>query len=187
MGRTKRDKAAGAAPKVDGGEAGERVAAVDVQAVEAVLDASRKVADKGLRTATDLTRDQVDSAVDAGLKGVKEFEDLVGLGRWNAEALMQAGTAAARGVHELNSALACVLRGTISDNAAALKAMLGCRSPGDLLSIQQSLFNINLKRMISDARRVSGATSRMGQEVMEPLTDTVERVGATVSRKISSS
>lgn len=155
------------APVLDGGV--EAAVAAGKEVLEAVVEAGKDMADKTHRTAVDLTRDRLDDAMDRGLQGVKGYEDMVGLGRSNMEAVMKTGTVFARGAQEINSMLLCMMRNGLADNVAATKAMLGCRDVKDLMAVQQAVTKINAEKMIKDGRRLADASLRVVAEILEPL------------------
>ncbi len=141
-------------------------------AADAGRDAVKTYVEAGRRATVNFARDRLDSGVDAAFKGVKEYENWVGAGREGAEALLPESSKLAKEAHELNAAVACSVRAAITDNAQGLKAMLGCRDLEGVIGVRRSLFNMNVKRVMSNGRRLTDAWLRLGLEASETILDT---------------
>ena len=157
----------------------EAAVAAGKESVDAAVKVGTDAFAKGYESAVTSTKEQVDAAVKAGADAFQGYEDVVSFGKDNVDAVMEFSTILAKGVQEFNKVWFDLAQASVDKNAAASKALLGCKSAKDLAQVQSDQLAGNYGTLVLDGRKLSDMSVKLAEEVAKPVND---RVNAAMDR-----
>lgn len=122
---------------------------------------------------------------DALLKGCEQanqqlfrsYDEFATFGKQNVDALLQSGTVVAKGVEELSRAMFGFAQATLEAGAATSKAMLGVRTLGEFVALQNEYARTSLDSVLNESVKLSELTVKVANGALEPIG---ARVGAAI-------
>lgn len=109
----------------------------------------------------------------------KSMNDVVELGRENAEAWVECGNIAASVTKQMSAELANYINKAFAQNAELSKMALSCRTLNDMFDLQNRFVKSNLDAFFNESVKLSEMAFQCATDVSEPLN---ERVSATTER-----
>ncbi len=109
------------------------------------------------------------------------YEDLMALGRENAQALVESGTALAKGMRDLSALWLGLAQATMDESVGVAKAVLECKSVPEVLSVQTRAAKRNYERFVGESRKFSDVSLKVAEDTVAPIAG---RVNATVEQLI---
>lgn len=141
-------------------------------AVENVVKASAETVTKTFEKATTVTKDQVD-------KAVKSLGDVTDLARENIDAVVTAGSIAAKGAEALSGEFLAISKRSMEEATSAAKAFAGVKTAKDFFELQSDLMKSTWERFVADSSNVGEIFAEYSKETAAPINS---RVAATVEQ-----
>lgn len=96
------------------------------------------------------------------------YKDLMAMGRANLQAVVQCSTVAVQGSQALTQEYAGITKRGIATAVATGRAMAGCRSPAEMLSVQNRAGREAVATFMQDRNRIAEMTSGIVRGAVEP-------------------
>lgn len=100
---------------------------------------------------------------------VQGLDQLVSLGKENAEALVKSGNAAYKGFEELSKTSQSLAAKALEQSDAAVKALMAVKSPAELADLQGRLAREAVEAAIADSRKLAELVGSIYASTVEPL------------------
>ena len=172
-------KKAASATAAQGNEQFEKAVKANRQTMENAINAGSDAATNGFEQTLGSTTRQVDALFKAGADAFKGYEDVVGMGKQNMEAVMQSTAILAQGLQKINAAWFSLAQNSIDDGVAATKAMFGTKNIGDAVKVPMDLAKSNYDHLVGETRKISELSMKVAEEAAGPITG---RFNAAVER-----
>jgi len=147
------------------------------ETIETVVKVSQDAATK----AANLTKDQVQVAVNAQSEAFKSYEDAVQATKEAVDALTKSGTILTKGLQDLTKAMFGLAQQTVEDTVAASKQLLAAKTLPELVDAQAALAKTSFDKLFAEGTRLSDLSVKLIEEAAAPL---AERVNATVDKLV---
>lgn len=114
--------------------------------------------------------------------GTEAYEDMMAFAKGNVEALVKSSQIFVKGATDLNNLWIGLARTSVEEGASAAKAMMGCRSVEDVLSVQSGAAKNGYGRMLTEGRKISDLSLKVANESAEPVAERVRSAVETLVR-----
>jgi len=112
------------------------------------------------------TKEQVEKFVPQAVKG---FDDLSSFGKDNIQALVDAGTIAAKGFEKIGQEFAEFNRQALQANMAKANAFFGVKSFQEAIELQTGFARDGFDKLVAESTRISELSIKVASEAAEPL------------------
>jgi len=151
----------------------EAAVAASKETVETVVKAGTDAATKGVEQAVAMGQEQVAAAVKAGSEAFQNYEDVVGFGKENIDAVMAANAVLVKGLQAINQEIFGIAKDSLEKNAAATKKIFACKSVEDVFAIQSDLVRASYDDAVVQSRKISDLTVKLAEDSAAPITKQV--------------
>lgn len=97
------------------------------------------------------------------------FENFMGLGKDNAEAVVKSSTAVAKGFEEIAKHSQAYVAKSVEKADAAVKALIAVKSPAELADLQSKLARESIETAIAEGRKFAELSQSVFTAALEPL------------------
>ena len=163
----------------DGNEQFEAAVKAGRQTLENTMQASSEAAARGLEQTVGMTARQVEALFKVGTDAFKGYEDVVGFGKKNIDAVMQSSAILAQGFQEINAAWFGLAQSSMDESVAATKAILGSKNIGDAVKVPMDLAKTNYEHIVGETRKISELSMKVAEKAAGPIAN---QVNAAVER-----
>jgi len=126
--------------------------------------------------------ENISRAVDAL---TRTLNDMVALGRENADAAVEVSHIAADIAKSINSELVSCANGNFADNVEICKDAFACRNISDALDIQSKWLSTNLENFFAQSNRLSELYFQLATEAAEPINERVAEATERFSKALA--
>lgn len=137
------------------------------------IDQAEKVAEEAVKSAvetgdqiTAATREQVEKANAALVKGYDEF---AAIQKQGLDAWIKAGTVLAKGAEDLSKTCLALAQETAASNSEAAQAMLRAKSLEEIVELQSEFARKSFDRSVADGTKISELSLKIANEAFGPL------------------
>jgi len=156
------------------GKAGGEAFAKMSESTESAFQAGSQALERNYQEAVGLAKKQVEQLLPGTVKG---FDELSHYGKANLDAMLTAGTIAARAFEQIGRELVAFNQEALEANMASARALFGAKDIQEALKLQGDLARQNLDRMIDRSTKISHLSLKLAGEAAEPIN---KRLGETV-------
>jgi len=142
---------------------------------------AQKAHDKAFAVARE-TAENASRAVDALTKTIN---DLVELGRENADAAVEVSHIAADIAKSINTELVSCANSNFSDNVEICKEAFSCRTINDAFELQSKWLSTNLDNFFTQSTRLSELCFQLATEAAEPINERVVEATELFSKSLA--
>jgi phasin family protein len=109
--------------------------------------------------------------IEAAAKG---YDDLASFNRANLDAVVAAGTAAAKGLEAINAEVLAFAKGQLEGSMTATKALIGAKTLQELVDLQNEYAKSSFDAYMAQMARIGELTAKATQDAFEPLNSQVQ-------------
>ena len=146
------------------------------QAMQQIGDSSAQMADRGLRQAAEMARQQSEEARHVLSASSQAYHQSTEHSRADVDALMQSSTRLARGLQEMGWELTHFTQESMRLGMRLASGLLECRTVEDMVSLQRDIVKESVETLLSESARLLTMSSQVANEAVTPI---AERVGDT--------
>ncbi len=147
--------------------------------METAMQAGGEAVAKGYEQAVGMSARQFEAAFKAGADAFGGYEDFVGFGKGNIDAVMQSSALFTKGLQDINAAWFGLAQTSMDESVAATRAMLGAKNIGDVVKMRMDFAKSNYEKVVGETRKISELSMKVAEEATSPITD---RLNDTVGR-----
>jgi phasin family protein len=114
--------------------------------------------------------------------GTEAYGDMMAFAKGNVEALVKSSQIFVKGATELNNLWIGLARTSVEEGVSTAKAMMGCQSFEDVMSVQSGAAKTGYGRLIAEGRKISGLSVKVANETVEPVAERVRSAVETLAR-----
>jgi len=104
---------------------------------------------------------------------IQGIDQLVTMGKDNAEAFVTSGTAAIKGLEEIAKASQVLAQTSAEKVDAAMKALMACKTPAEIAEVQSKLARESTENAIAEIRKFADLAKATYTAALAPLNDRV--------------
>ncbi|MGQ9369760.1 phasin family protein [Azospirillum sp. ST 5-10] len=143
---------------------------------EGIVKAQQEQAQQHFAQTIAATKEQVEKASAQLLKG---YEDMTAFGKENVDAMIQSGTAVAKGAEELSKEMAAFAQASFDKQVATGKAFLAARSIREVVDLQNAFVKASVDALVAESAKLQEMSTKVTSDAFAPLS---ARLDAAVTR-----
>ena len=113
---------------------------------------------------------------------LKRTEQLMAFTQGNIEAFVKSSQIWAAGVQELGRSFAASAQTELSATLANVKAVLGAKSPNEVLDLQATFARSSLEKVVAETTKLINASTKLGEDTLAPITARVRLAAEAFGR-----
>lgn len=133
---------------------------------ETVVPFGTEAAQKGYQKAVEMTKEHVEKAQNAFTKG---FEEINTFSKENVDAMIKAGTIAAKGYETLNKEWVQFAQTQVDQTVGHVKALMQVKSFKDVIELQNSFAKARFDAMVAEGTKFSDLSVKTANEAIQPI------------------
>ena len=157
----------------------ENAIATGKQNLEQFIKTGSEVAAKSYQGIVSLTKERMDTAMNAATGAFKGYDGAALFGKENVDALVAYNSAVAKGFERLVKGLLAYGQKSFEGSVAATKDMLACKTIQEFVDWQSDIARNNFDQFVAEATKISELGVKTAQEASQPIS---ERVHVTVEK-----
>lgn len=157
-------------------DASERAARASAELFQHNTESMQRAWQAGIEAAARLTeRSAAQFARAFGLSG-EEAQKATKQSSQNVEAIMQSTSAVAQGWEGISREMMDLMRQGFEQSLGQMDALMRCRTPQELLTLQSSAIRDNLEGFLQSSRRIAEVSMRTADDASRKMTENLERM-----------
>ncbi len=157
----------------------EAAANVGKETFEQAVKAGTDAAQKGYEQYVAFTKDNVEKFSE---QLFKNYGQLSGLQKDNAEAVMQSSAILLKGFERVSKELVALTQASLEANMNAAKALMGVKTIKKAMDLQSELTKTHMDKVMADGTKVAEMSMAVANEVFEPLQTRVNSTIETITK-----
>jgi len=130
--------------------------------LEGAMKATSEAASKGYEQAVAYGQQHMDQAV-------QNYDEIAKFNKETAEAMVNAGNLAVKGVEEVNSEMLAFAQTQVEDSVAATKAVFGAKTMQEAFELQANFAKTHLDAYVAQTTKIGEMMTRTTQLAFEPI------------------
>ena len=114
--------------------------------------------------------------------GTEAYEDMMAFAKGNVEALVKSSQIFVKGATDLNNLWMGLARTSVEEGVSTAKAMMGCQSFEDVMSVQSGAVKTGYGRLVAEGRKISDLSLKVANETVEPVVERARSAVETIAR-----
>jgi phasin family protein len=110
-----------------------------------------------------------DAIKDGFEKAVKSYDQFIGFGKDNAEAVLKSANAAGKGIETINSEVFAYTRKSIEEGVVATKAVLSCKTVEEALQVQSEFGKAAFETYVDQLAKFGDMALAAARHAAEPF------------------
>lgn len=150
------------------------------ETVEAVVKAGSEAASKQYEQAVSMTKENIEKTSSAIFKG---YDELASVNKDNLQAFVEASNVMAKGMEAMTKELFTFAQGSMEENVAVAKKMLGAKNVQELFDVSGEVAKSNFDKTLAETAKLTEMSVKVANETFQPLQS---RLNVTVEKMIKS-
>lgn len=105
---------------------------------------------------------------------MQSIDQIVALGKDNAEAFVSSGTAAIKGLEEIAKASQVLAQTSAEKMDAAMKALMACKTPAEVAEVQTKLARESAQTAVAEIKKFAELAKSTYNAALAPLNERVQ-------------
>lgn len=163
----------------------ENVVKIGTEAVKEFMSSGADEAQRIQEKAFAMGREGVENITKSANAATKTINEMLEIGRDNAEACIECGNVASTLAQNLSAEIFAYANNTFSENVEISKQIFSCRTVNDLFDLQGKLFKNNIDALFNQSVKMTELAFQYASEAVEPINERVAETSERFSKSLA--